>query len=345
LTWDAPFRGLGGTTFVIPQPYVLANIYSRRTPYSIQYLLNIERELGSDTALEIGYIGSVSRRLEMLRAFNEAYPTADPTLSIPIRSPYPELGRIQEVDGSAKANYNSLSVKLQRRFSKGLTYLSGYTWSKSIDDGSAIRVHDTDVLFPQSSYNLHAQRGLSSFNQSHRVVSSVLYDLPVGKGRRFLNQGGVADKVLGGWELGSIFTVQSGFPMTMTDGGKDQSNTGITYDRPNATGQYAILPRDVRNPQRWFNTDAFKLQPFGTFGTAGRNTVITPGSIQWDFSVHKEFRVVENQALQFRFEAFNFPNHPNWGNPDNAITNSSFGTITSTRTNMREMQVALKYTF
>jgi len=118
---------LDGTTYVILQPYVLANIYNRRTPYSIQYLLNIERELGGDTALEIGYIGSVSRRLEMLRAFNEAYPTADPTLSVAVRSPYPELGRIQEVDGSAKANYNSLSVKLQRRFSKGLTYLSGYT--------------------------------------------------------------------------------------------------------------------------------------------------------------------------------------------------------------------------
>jgi hypothetical protein len=345
LTWDAPFRGLGGTTYVILQPYVLANIYNRRTPYSIQYLFNIERELGGDTALEIGYIGSVSRRLEMLRAFNEAYPTADPTLSVAIRSPYPELGRIQEVDGSAKANYNSLSVKLQRRFSKGLTYMTGYTWSKSVDDGSAIRVHDTDVLFPQSSYNLHAQRGLSSFHQSHRAVTSVLYDLPVGRGRRFLNRGGAADAIVGGWELGSIFTLQTGFPMTVTDGGKDQSNTGITYDRPNATGQYAILPGGVRNPQRWFNTDAFKLQPFGTFGTAGRNTVITPGSVQWDFSVHKEFRVLEGQALQFRFEAFNFPNHANWGNPDNAITNSSFGTITSTRTNMREMQVALKYTF
>jgi hypothetical protein len=226
-----------------------------------------------------------------------------------------------------------------------VTYLSGYTFSKSVDDGSAIRVHDTDVLFPQSSYNLHAQRGLSSFHQSHRFVSSVLYDLPAGTGRKFLNQGGVADKILGGWELGSIFTVQSGFPMTVTDGGKDQSNTGITYDRPNATGKYALLPRDVRNPQRWFNTDAFVLQPFGTFGTAGRNSVITPGSVQWDFSLHKEFRVVENQALQFRFEAFNFPNHPNWGNPDNSITNSTFGRITSTRTNMREMQVALKYTF
>ncbi|PYR85424.1 MAG: hypothetical protein DMG18_06150, partial [Acidobacteria bacterium] len=210
LTWNVPFRGLGAGpngTDLVPQPYGLANIYNRRTPYSIQYLLNVQRELGGNTALEIGYIGSVSRRLESLRAFNEAYPTADPTLSVASRSPYPELGRFQEVDGSGKANYNAFSVKLQRRFSKGLTYLFGYTWSKSIDYGSAIRVHDTDVLFPQSSYNLRAERGLSSFNQDHRAVTSVLYDLPIGKGRRFLGDGGIADAIIGGWQLGSIFTV------------------------------------------------------------------------------------------------------------------------------------------
>src|SRR5205807_2154024 len=217
LTWNAPFRGLGGTTVLIPQPYGLANVYNRRTPYSIQYLLNVQRELGGDTALEIGYLGSVSRRLESLRAFNEAYPTADTTLPVALRSPYPELGRFQEVDGSGKANYNALSAKLQRRFSKGLTYMFGYTWSKSIDYGSAIRVHDTDVLFPQSSYNLHAERGLSSFNQDHRAVTSVLYDLPVGKGRRFLGGGGIVDAIIGRWQLGSIFTVQSGFPATVID--------------------------------------------------------------------------------------------------------------------------------
>ncbi len=114
----------------------------------------------------------MSRRLESLRVFNEAIPGA--TGSVASRSPYPELGRIQEVDGSGKANYNALSVKLQRRFSKGLTYLFGYTWSRSIDTGSAIRVHDTDTLFPQDSYNLRGERGLSSFDTAHRSVTSVL---------------------------------------------------------------------------------------------------------------------------------------------------------------------------
>jgi len=187
LTWNSPFRGLGagpnGTDLL--QPYGLANIYKRRTPYSIQYLLNVQRELGGDTAIEIGYIGSVSRRLESLRAFNEAYPTADPTLSIAIRSPY---SRARPIPGGRRERQGKLQLlerKVQRRFSKGLTYMFGYTWSKSIDYGSAIRVHDTDVLFPQNSYNLRAERGLSSFNQDHRAVTSVLYDLPIGKGGGF----------------------------------------------------------------------------------------------------------------------------------------------------------------
>ena len=202
----------------------------------------------------------------------------------------------------------------------------------------------SDLLFPQNSNDLRAERGLSCFNVDHRSTTSVLYELPVGRGRRFLNQGGVADAVIGGWELGSIFTLQSGFPQTVA-AGFDQSNTNIGFDRVNATGQHAVLPRGQRTVDRWFNTGAFALQPFGTFGTAGRNTIITPGVIQWDFSAHKDFRIAEQHTVQFRFEAFNFPNHPNWGNPDPSRTSPSFGQIRTTRTRMREMQVALKYTF
>jgi hypothetical protein len=159
-----------------------------------------------------------------------------------------------------------------------------------------------------------------------------------------MNRGGVADAFLGGWQLGSIFTLQTGFPQNV-GAGRDQSNTGSGNDRPNATGQYALLERGVRNTERWFNTEAFALQTLGTFGTAGRNTVITPGVIQWDFSVHKEFRIIEGHAVQFRFEAFNFPNHPNWGNPDTNRSSSNFGKIRGTRGNMRELQFALKYLF
>ncbi len=342
LNWNAPFRNLGGTVQV-NNPYVLGNIYKRRTPYSMQYLFNVQHQLDQNTVLEVGYIGSGSRKLESLRAYNESIPGA--TGSVLSRAPYPEFGRIQEVDGSGKANYHSLGAKLTRNFSSGLTYLAGYTWSRSIDTGSAIRTHDGDTLFPQNSYNIAAERGLSSFHVGHRLTTSTLYELPFGKGKRFMDTGNaVLNQLVGGWQLGSIITLQTGFPITVTSG-RDQSNTGAGFDRPNATGAEVALPRGQQNPQKFFNTDAFGLQPFGTFGNTGRNTLIGPGMINWDFSTLKNFRIAEGHELQFRFEGFNFANHPNWGNPNTSRLNSGFGTISGTRVNMRELQFGLKYIF
>jgi hypothetical protein len=342
LTWDAPFRNLGGTV-QINNPYVLGNINARRTPYIIQYILNIQRELSNNLLLEIGYLGSVGRKLESLRAFNESLPGA--TGSVLSRAPYPEFGRIQEVDGSGKSSYNGLSVKLEKRFSSGLSFVSGYTWSKSIDNASAIRSHGGDTLFPQNSYNLAAERALSSFHTSHRMVNSVLYELPFGKGRPWLNGGGLADVLFGGWELGTLFNVQTGFPVTIFSG-RDQSNTGAGFDRPNTVaGQDANLSRDQRSAGRWFNTAAFVLQPLGTFGNTGRNTIISPGIVQWDASLLKSFHFREDLRLQFRFEAFNAANHPNFGNPDASVTSTNFGRITTTRLNMRELQFGLKLIF
>jgi hypothetical protein len=342
LNWNQPFRNLGGTVQV-NNPYVLGNIHGRRTPYSMQYLLNVQRELDRATVLEVGYIGSVSRKLESLRAFNESIPGA--TGSVLSRAPYPEFSRIQEVDGSGKASYNSLGVKLTRNFNQGLTYLMGYTWSRSIDNASAIRNHGGDTLFPQNSYNIAAEKALSSFHVAHRLTTSTLYELPFGKGKPFLDTGsGVVNQLVGGWQLGSIITLQTGFPITVTSG-RDQSNTGAGFDRPNATGATIALPRGQQNPQKFFNTDAFVLQPFGTHGNTGRNTLIGPGLINWDFSTIKNFRISEGHELQFRFEAFNFANHPNWGNPNTSRFSSSFGQISGTRTNMRELQFGLKYIF
>ncbi len=342
LTWATPFRNLAGTV-QINNPYVLGNIFGRRTPYSLQYLVNVQRELRNNLLLEIGYLGSVSRKLESLRAFNESIPGA--TGSVLSRAPYPEFGRIQEVDGSGRANYNGFSVKLEQRLSNGLSFVSGYTFSKSIDNASAIRNHNGDTLFPQNSYNLNAERALSSFHTTHRAVNSVLYQIPIGKGRRFLNQNGIANVLIGGWELGTLFNLQTGFPITMVSG-RDQSNIGAGFDRPNqiASGETA-LGRDVRNANKWFNTAIFALQPLGTFGNVGRNTVIGPGLVQWDASLLKTFQFTERTGLQFRFEAFNAANHLNLGNPDTNVTSSNFGKITGGRGNMRELQFGAKLFF
>lgn len=342
LTWEAPFLGLGQSVQV-NTPSVLANDPRRRTPYAFQYLLNVQRELMRDLALEVGYLGSVSRKLQQFHNFNA--PDPSPTGSVASRAPWPEFGRVFQVSGFGKANYNALAVKLTRRFNDGLTYLVSYTWSKSMDTGSGIRVPPGDTLFVQDGWCQSCDRAISGFNAAHRVVTSALYELPFGKGKPMLNNGGrVLNALAGGWQLSSIITLQTGFPVNVV-AGRDQSNTGRQADRVNATGQPTALPRGQQDPQRFFNTGAYALQPFGSFGNAGRNTIIGPGTISWDFSTIKNFRFLETREVEFRFEAFNFPNHPNWGRPNPTQTSVSFGRVTSTATLMRSLQFGLKLNF
>jgi hypothetical protein len=340
-TFQTAFTGLAGARAVVPRPYSFANEYNRNTPYTAQYMFNVQYELPGNAVVEAGYLGNQSHHLESLRAVNEEIPGTTPHID---RTPYPEFGRIQLVDNGGKGNYHGLSAKLTKRYSAGLTFLLGYTWSKSIDTGSAIRTHDGDTLFPQNSYCRSCERALSSFHTAHRYVGSILYELPVGKGRALDVQNGFLNAVVGGWQLGSILAIQTGFPFTVVSG-SDRSNTGAGFDRPNATGQDPNLPGDQRSTARFFNTDAFVLQPFATHGNVGRNTMIGPSIFNWDASAHKNFNFTERHYLQFRAEAFNAANHPNWGNPNGNVQSPGFGVIGGTRTNMRQMQLALKFVF
>jgi hypothetical protein len=343
-TFQTALAGLasGSATANVFTPYSFANEYNRHTPRTFMYMLNVQYELPGNQALEIGYMGNSSRHIEQLRAVNEATPSATGTIAE--RSPFPEFGRIQLVDNGGTGNYNGLSAKLTKRYSAGLTYMMGYTWSKTMDTGSAIRTHDGDTLFPQNSGCRACEYGLSSFHTAHRLVNSVIYDVPFGKGRQHNIENRMLNAVAGGWQVSSILAWQSGFPITMQYG-QDRSNTGAGFDRPNATG---ISPNDIANrtTAQYFNTAAFVLQPFGTYGNVGRNTLIGPGVFNVDGSLLKNFYFMESKYLQFRFEAFNAANHPNWGNPSVNITNpSSFGTIGGTRGNMRQLQFALKLVF
>jgi hypothetical protein len=336
LSWERPFLGLG-SELTIATPFVLANVHQRRTPYSMHYLLNVQRALGRNTMAEAGYLGSTSLKLESLRFFNEPLPS--PSGTAQSRAPYRELGLIQTLDGGGKGRYDSLGVKLHRRTSRGLTALIGYTWSKSIDTTSAIRVHIGEALFPQNSYCMSCERALSSFHVSHRWVSSAMYELPFGK------HPGIFGHFSRGWQVATIVTLQSGFPFTVSPGAQRSNTSPNIKDRTNVTGAEVALPRGRQDPERFFNTAAFVPQPFGTYGNAGRNAVIGPGLISWDSSVMKNFSIKEGHQLQFRFEAFNVANHPNWDTPGLNLDRPDFGKIRSTRTPMRELQVALKYIF
>ena len=320
--------------------YVLGNDPNRKTPYMLQYLFNVQRELDASTALEIGYLGSRSHRLERMYDWNETIPGL--IGSVQSRKPYPEFTKIQEIGNVAEAHYNSLAVKLTRRLHQGLSVLTGYTLSKSEDNGSGIRTLDGDTLFPQNSFCLECEWGLSVFDVRHRFVTSILYELPFGDGKPFA-QTGIGSKILGGWQVSTIINASSGFPRTAYTG-TDRSNTGGGQDRPNLTGQDPTLPGDQRTIQRWFNTDAFVVQPAGTWGDAPRNNLVGPGIGRVDASIIRNFRI-STKMLQFRLEGFNVLNKPIWNDPNTTLSSPLYGTITSTRTPMRELQLGLKFVF
>jgi hypothetical protein len=317
-----------------------------RNTYSMMYLLNIQRQFSDSTVLEVGYNGSLSRNVQGLQDTNQAVPGTVGNQNV--RSPFPEFGYLQTVHSEGRGIYSGLGVKLTRRMSAGLTYLLSYTWSKSLDSTSAIRGTNVDI-FPQDSYCLSCDWGYSAFNTPHRMVTSIMYELPFGKGKPLANHGGVVNQIVGGWQLGTITTIQSGRPLNM-QAGFDVSGTNHYGEiRLSATGQdpYAAS----QNSNGWFNPAGFTLSALGTYGNLSRNRLMGPSTASIDFSTLKNFPIREGHQLQFRFEAFNFPNHPrlgdptiSWGSRDAAKPGPNFGLIRGTQA-MRQLQFALKYVF
>ena len=333
----------GGAHANVTSPFAFEAAPSHRTPYTMEYLLNVQRQFGGNIVVETGYLGSISRHLYGFQDANQPPPGTTPLSS---RLPFPNFGVIQLVQDGGVGHYNAGSIKVTKRFSAGLSFISSYTYAKSIDDTSGIRVQGYDTLYPQNSDCINpCERGLSSFDVRHRFVTSALYDIPVGRGRRVDLNNMFLNGVAGGWQIGGIWTVQSGLPQTITIGGVDRSNTGQGYDRPIATGVSPYEPNPT--PSRWYNPAAFVEAPPGTFGNVGRNSVVGPGIFALDFDAHKEFRMPysEQHTLQFRFEAFNVLNHPSWSNPNGNILSSGFGVITGTSVAMRQLQLGLKYFF
>ena len=338
LTLDAPFTNHGA--LVVPFPLILSNNVNRRTPYVLQYLFNIQRQLTSDSMVELGYTGNLGHKLERFRPYNMPIPGPG---NVQTRRPYPELGIIQKTDGVVNSNYHSFAARFQKQFSNGVTALISYTFSKAIDNGSAIRTHGGDEDFPEDTYNLRHSRGLSNYHQTQRLATSVLWEPPLGAGKAHFNNG-VGRAVLGDWQIGSIITYRTGLPYTMRNN-IDDANIGWNSQHPNRTSA-PLEPANGRDPEEYFNRAAFeRIAPY-TYGNVGRNTMIGPEQFSWDFSAMKRFPMpVEGHELQFRFEAFNFPNRPNFSTPNSSINSTSYAKISSTDTTMRELQFSLKYVF
>jgi hypothetical protein len=339
-TWQNGAAGQVGAFANIVTPQAFSNKFDRRTPYTWQWLFNVQRELANNLTFEAGYLGSITRHLESYRGTSAAVPGPG---TIASRSPYPEFGLLVLVENGGRANYNSLGTKLTKRYSNGLTGLFSYTWSKTIDTTSGIRTSDSDTLFSQDGRCMLCDRGPSAFDNRHRMVFSALYDLPAGKGRKLDVKNPLLDAIVGGWQFGGITTWRSGFHINPS-AGVNRANTNIGNDRPNASGQSIGLSNPTT--AEWFNIGAFVLQPQFQFGNAGRNAIPGPAGFFLDTTLQKNFRMpIEGHELQFRWEAYNLLNHPVWGFPNNNFSSPAFGSITSITGSMRQMQFALKYVF
>ncbi|MCI0338552.1 MAG: TonB-dependent receptor [Acidobacteria bacterium] len=345
LTFANPFPSARGGILGLGEPKGMRTAY--KTPEVYQYNLTVERELSPDLALEIGYVGSQGRHLGVRYDINQQLIASDGTVSGP--RPFTNCGRtstgttvtcgeIRFQDQVASSSYNALQTTLRRRARNGLTLLLSYTFSRSIDTTSSTDIAD-DIAsqnFPQNSYNLRADRGLSDFHRSHQFLASFNYELPFGRGRAFLSQTrGLSAALISDWQLNGIIMALSGRPFT-----PQYESGSLAVRRPNLIGDpYLNIPAGLG-----FNPAAFS-DPGNAPGSAGRNILIGPAFNTVDLSLLKNFLLKENIRLQFRAEAFNLFNHPNFGVPGFFLDNATVGRYTKTVSEGRELQFALKLIF
>jgi hypothetical protein len=269
---------------------------------------------------------------------NVAVPGPGP---VPARRPYPQVASISAWEPRGPSSYNSLQLSAEKRMSAGLSFLAAYTYSKSLDEGAGGNSSSGESRINiQNPRNLSADYGLSNFNYGQRFTLSTLYELPFGKGRKYLSSAPrLQDAMVGGWQISSIVTVQSGAPFSVSLS-TPTANTG-TFTRPNRVCD-GNLPSSKRTLNAYYDTSCFVAPPPYTFGNTGRNVLIGPGLATWDLGADKDFALTERFGLQFRSEFFNILNHANFGLPNGSIGSPSAGTITSVITNARQIQFALR---
>ena len=320
-----------------------------KNPYSEQYNLGIEQQLGTRTIFSLNYVGSASHRMDVGGYYNTGTPAV--AVSFAARQtagttgqPYPYTVPQKSWDhNAASASYNALQASLVRQFSTGFGYTIAYTWSKTLNEGGD-GYFGVEGGVPEDPYNPKGSRGPASFSIPQILTANVLYELPFGTGKPFSTGNRFADYVIGNWQLNGILSGRSGQTINVTAGG-DIANTGnaSTYERANLVGNpYQVGPiagnptctppaGATRTRLQWFNPCAFAAPTNGTLGNAPRNFLQAQNFWNLDTSIHRLFPIKEGIALKIDVEAFNVLNHPVLGSPASTVTTpSSFGQITTT---------------
>ncbi len=315
--------------FVIP--------FNNRLPYVENYNFTYERQLLSTLSFNVGYVGALGHELPYYRELNAAAPGTG-SAGLPLNALYGRTASTQLRGDGANSNYNALQANATKRFSSGYSFTIGYAYSKSLDTGSN-QPGLTDNL------DLHRQYGPSDFDQTHILTISHIYEFPFGKGKPFLNNGGIAAHILSNWQLNGIFRLATGMPFT--------ASADATSCNCPGNGNYAdaISPVHLLNGigpgQPWFTTSSFATPSPNRFGNAGRNTIRGPGFKNYDFSLFRRFSLTERFKLEFRGEFYNLTNTPHFGNPDGNVNDSTFGIISSTLNGYgnRQIQTAVRLLF
>ena len=330
--------GIPNTPSANNLPTVVYQPSPNLTPNVQQWNLTLERQLTNSLVIRGAYVGSRGNHLNLNIQEAVATPGPGPVIS---REPYPAVSSISAWEPRGPSSYNGLQLSAEKRFSSGLSFLAAYTYSKSLDEGAGGNSSTGESRINiQNPNDVAADYGLSNFDYKHRFTVSTVYELPFGRGRKFLGNANAFENALaGGWQITSIVTLQSGAPFSVQLA-TPTANTG-TFTRPNRICD-GNLPTSQQSIAEWYNVSCFVPPPVYMFGNTGRNVLIGPGLETWDVGGAKDFRLTERFALQFRSEFFNVLNHSNFGLPNGSIGSTSAGTVTTEITNARQIQFALR---
>ena len=327
--------------------------------YIYQTSLDVQYAIANDLLLDVGFLGTFGHSLPVTDNAGGQYsinqvPVADlplvaanPAVAQSLR-PFPQFANVQILDPNiGQSKYDGVNIGIQKRYSAGLQFQANYTWSKNEDNADArneLGAYPGDNSYT-NYYNPQARWGLSGSDIRHRLIVSTLVDLPFGRGKHFGTDSQLVDEVIGGWQIGTIAELHTGTALSVIDA---VNNTGSFSDgvRPNLVGN-PTLSTSNRTAAEWFNTAAFQQNAPYTFGDAPRTFGSGPGTAQVDASLLKNFPIHESTALQFRAEALNVLNHPNWANPITVFGNPKFGQVIGLQpgNQSRIIQVALHLSF
>jgi len=359
-------------------PTLFEQDQNAKSTYTESYNLSLQQSLTPTISFTLGYQGNVTRHMRVSYAAN-TYPGVIPAEGISqLYQPFYDFGNIIRVTNEGEAAYNSLQAKLDKRFSHGLSFLAGYSWSHSLDDAvQPIQGTDGGQAGNPAFLGLKFEYGASATDVRNRFTFSPQYELPFGKGKQFLNHGGLVDGFVGGWKSTAIFQAQTGTPIAIPQVFRVGDPFGAGGTPNSVTQPNQECAARTRTIVHWFNPCAFAQAPTayateadynaavakggnavllsqaGTlpFGQRGRQTVAGPGFNRLDMSLFKSFRLpFREAAFELRADGINVMNTPSFGDPNNGITGGNAGQISSTRfsgllPDARVIQVAGRLTF